>query len=144
MTRLLLLTAAIVVSGCVAPSTGSNGTKPCARTWPQAHTEGPVRVAMYDTTARCPSAECRVFQPGETVPPHKVIALMTCGGHARDEGTFIGSMIIHAKRLGATGFVLLPYESPNSTVALAHPIWQNPGDRVYRGNAIILTETNTP
>jgi hypothetical protein len=98
---------------------------------------------MFDSVGRCPSRECRVFQPGETLPPHTVIALMSCGGHAQDEGQFIGVMIMHAKRIGANGFVLLPYEAPNSTVTLAHPLWQNPGQRVYRANAIIIS-SNTP
>ena len=123
----------VMLCGCMTEDKG------CARIWPQAHNEGPIRVAMFDMEARCPSSECRVFQPGETVPAHKVIALMSSGGHARDEGEFVGRMIVHAKQIGASGFVLLPYEAPNSTVAVAHPIWQDPGQRVYRANAILLT-----
>ena len=132
MKRALLLALLSILCGCQT-------IPPCDRIWPQAHSQGPIHVAMYDQTPRCPTLTIRVFQPGEKVPPHISIALMTSGGNARDEGRFVGEMITHAKRIGATGFVLLPYEAPNATLAEAHPIWQNPGDRVYRANAILLT-----
>lgn len=132
----------LLIVGCESPpwQTTSEPHTPKLRTWPQTHSEGPVRVAMFDLTPRAESKECRIFQPGDKVPEHQVIALMTSGGHASNEAEFIGRMITHAKRLGANGFILLPYESPNSTIALAHPLWQNPGERVFRANAVILTE----
>lgn len=91
-----------------------------------------------DTSQRPPRANVGLFQPSETVPPHIVTAFITAEGDAGEEGRIVSMMADYARHVGADAVVLLGADRPNESLAIAHPIWQPPGRRVFRANVVMF------
>lgn len=68
------------------------------------------------------------------------IAAMSLEGDAAEEAEAIGAFVQRARKLGAHGIVLFTTDAPNSNLAIAHPLWQDQGDRVFRAMAFTYAE----
>jgi hypothetical protein len=125
-------------AGCETP--GSNGKEPAqklpAYARPNWRPDGRLKIAVLDSTVRPPNAQVLLYQPGDTLPSHQVIAFISADGDASEEARVVSMMLDYARNRGATGVALLGPERPNEKLALAHPLWQAPGRRVFRANVI--------
>jgi hypothetical protein len=99
-----------------------------------------VRVALIDQDVRPRfNGKFDVVYPGDKpARPIHEIAFFTFEGGAPDEAIALGAMIERARQLGAEGLLLRYAEAPNGSLAVAHPLWQNPGERVFRASAFIF------
>lgn len=105
-----------------------------------------VIVTSYTTTNYPPTPDLTVYNQGDTIPPHKIIAMLSRHGHERDQGKILNAIAWKARQLGAQAIIILderPVAAPSTTIA-AGVFSTAKSDKkeqpVWRANAIIYTD----
>lgn len=142
--KTLLAFAALLLCSCATDPNPTPAKPAPPKLFPEFIRDGDMKIAVYDRTWRERTADVRVFQQGEPLPPHRVVAFITAGAEASDEAHIVSVMIKMAQKVGATGVALLPSDSPKAEVFLRHNVFNQPADRVFRANAILLEPTSPP
>jgi hypothetical protein len=94
-TQILLLS--LILAGCSSDPMN-----------PKFHVGGGVQTAQYDSIKRAPKESVDVFQPGDTLPKHRVFAMLQTNGEYRQEAELLIQLVRQARYLGADGLVILP------------------------------------
>ena len=104
-----------------------------------------VIITSYTTTTYPPTHDLTVYNQGDKIPPHKIIAMLSRHGHERDQGKILNAIAWKARQLGAQAIILLDPREPGSEYsavvaggfASAKTSKEQP---VWRANAIIYTD----
>src|ERR1051326_7574747 len=123
------LLAAFVVVLCF--SCAEPGVRGPAYARPDWRPDGRLRIAVIDSALRPPNANVVLYQATDTLPSHTVASFISAEGDAGEEAWVVSMMLDYARHIGANGVALLGADRPNETLALAHPIWQSPGRRIF-------------
>ena len=120
----------------------------CSTTAPDATGKPPpgvrrVRVAKYDTSNYPATERLHVYSASETIPRHRVIALLAVEAQPSEEGIYMNAIAWKARQLGAQGLQVLPLQSAvngQMTITIKPtPIWGRPNTSVvFRANALVF------
>ena len=141
--HIIALLGLIAATGCGTVNqwtkTGGEKPPPPPPPWarPNWHPDGKLKIAVVDPTQRDPRADVALYQSGDAKPEHTVIAFVSADDEAGQEARIVTMMLDYARHVGASGVALLGPEKPNEKLALAQPLWQPTGRRVFRANIIL-------